>query len=360
MPSSRDQGRQRIPVGVLGATGAVGQRMVSLLAEHPWFDLVELAASSRSAGRRFGDSVRWVLPDPLPEGASRLTVRGLEPGDGPFAARILFSALDASVAGETEERLAAAGHAVVSNSKNHRLDPDVPLVIPEVNREHFALIPAQKLARSSAGFIVTNPNCSASGLTMALAPIESAFGIESLVVATLQAVSGAGYPGLPSLDILDNVVPFIPGEEEKIEREPKKMLGSVSKDGRSIEESGMSITAMVHRVPVVDGHLVSVLVRPEAAVRTEDVRAVWREWSRTRALDLPTGTPQPLVYVDSDDRPQTRLDRDRGKGMTTTLGRLREAPGGSFRFVCLSHNTVRGAAGAAILNAEVLVQEDFV
>jgi aspartate-semialdehyde dehydrogenase len=296
----------------------------------------------------------------LPDSAGRIRVRGLDPADGPFRARILFSSLDAEIAGEAEGRLAAAGHAIVSNSRNHRLDTDVPLVIPEVNHEHLALIPSQRRRLASDGFIVTNPNCSSAGLTMALAPIHEAFGIESLVVATLQAVSGAGYPGLPSMDILDNAVPFIPGEEEKIEREPCKMLGRLADGGSRIDEAEIPIAAMVHRVPVVDGHLVSACVRTKERVTPEAVLAAWREWSRRRALDLPTAPAQPLLYLDSPDRPQTRLDRDLGSGMTTAIGRLRPAPGGGLRFACLSHNTIRGAAGAAVLNAELLVRENYV
>lgn len=347
----------KIPVGVLGATGAVGQRMVSLLAAHPWFELVELAASARSASKPYGEAAAWKLASALPEHAGRLRVRSIEASGGPFAARILFSALDSEVAGEAETRLAAAGHAVVSNSKNHRMAPDVPLVIPEVNREHLALIPAQKRRLGSSGFIVTNPNCSSTGLTMALAPLHEAFGLEAVVVATLQAVSGAGYPGLPSLDILDNVVPYIAGEEEKIESEPRKMLGRLASDGASIEEAPLTIAAMVHRVPVVDGHLVSVHLRTKKAATTEDLLAAWRAWSQRRRLDLPTAPEHPLVYLDAPDRPQTRLDRELGAGMSTALGRLRSGADGSFRFVCLSHNTLRGAAGASVVNAELLVRE---
>jgi aspartate-semialdehyde dehydrogenase len=349
--------KQRIEVGVLGATGAVGQRMVSLLEGHPWFDLVELAASGRSAGKPYGEAATWRLSTSIPEAAARLTVRSLEPGAPPFRSKILFSALDASVAGETEARMAAAGHAVVSNSKNHRLDPEVPLVIPEVNHEHLGLIAARRASgKDAGGFIVTNPNCSATGLTMALAPIHERFEIEHLVVATLQAVSGAGYPGLPSMDILDNAVPYIAGEEDKIESEPQKMLGRLSADGSRIEEAAFPIVALVHRVPVVDGHLVSVVVRTRRAAPLEKVRAAWADWSSSRALDLPSAPAQPLVYMDAPDRPQTRLDRDLGRGMSCALGRLREAPGGGFRFSCLSHNTIRGAAGAAVLNAELLVR----
>lgn len=355
-----DAPSKKIPVGVLGATGAVGQRMVSLLADHPWFQLVELAASERSAGKTYAQAATWRLAGPLPASAGALPVRGLAPADGDFRAAILFSALDASVAGEVETRLAAAGHAVVSNSKNHRMGEDVPLVIPEVNHEHLSLIPAQRRRLGSEGFIVTNPNCSSTGLTMALAPLHERFGVATVVAATLQAVSGAGYPGLPSMDILDNVVPYIGGEEEKIEIEPRKMLGRVASGGGGIDEAAIAITAMVHRVPVIDGHLVSALVTTRERADVADVLEAWRSWSRARALDLPTAPREPLVYLEAPDRPQTRLDRDLGAGMTTTLGRLRPAPGGALRFVCLSHNTLRGAAGAAVLNAELLVREKYV
>jgi aspartate-semialdehyde dehydrogenase len=334
--------------------------MVSLLARHPWLELIELAASSRSAHRAYAEAVRWSLPVPLPHEAAALRVRRLDGADGPFRSRILFSALDAEVAGEAEARLAGAGHAIVSNSKNHRLVADVPLVIPEVNREHLALIPAQRRRLGSGGCIVTNPNCSSTGMTMALAPILEAFGIESVVVATLQAVSGAGYPGLPSMDILDNVVPYIAGEEEKIESEPLKMLGRLAAGGDRIEGASLPIAAMVHRVSVVDGHLVSLFVTTGRPADPAGIRAAWSEWSSARALDLPTAPAAPLHYFEQPDRPQTRLDRDLGGGMTTTLGRLRASSERSFRFVCLSHNTLRGAAGASVLNAELLVREGYV
>jgi aspartate-semialdehyde dehydrogenase len=349
----------RIPVAVLGATGAVGQRMVSLVADHPWFELAELAASSRSAGKPYGEAAAWRLAAPLPPAAGRIRVRSLGEEEGPFRSRLLLSALDAEIAGETEERLASEGHAVVSNAKSHRLDPDVPLVIPEVNHEHLRLLEAQRRRRGGKGFIVTNPNCSATGLTMALAAIQERFGIESLVVATLQAVSGAGYPGLPSLDILDNAIPFIPGEEEKIEREPRKMLGSLSAAQDSVLEAGFPIAAMVHRVPVVDGHLVSVLARTRDDAPADAVLRAWSEWNRARALSTPTAPADPLVYLPGADRPQSRLDRDLGGGMSTAIGRLRPAPGGGFQFTCLAHNTLRGAAGAALLNAEILAEQGW-
>ena len=351
---------RRIPVGVLGATGAVGQRMVSLLQSHPWFELIELAASPRSAGKPYGEVVSWRLGSPLSTQAGRLVVRGLEPQSDPFRSKIVFSALDSDVAGEAETRLAGQGLAVVSNSKNHRLDPDVPLVIPEVNQEHLALIAFQRRRSSTGGFIVTNPNCSATGLTMALAPIQERFGITHLLVATLQAVSGAGYPGLPSMDILDNTVPYIAGEEEKIEREPKKMLGRLTPAGDGIEEAGFPIAAMVHRVGVVDGHLVSAWVKTAQSAAAKDILSAWDAWARERALDLPSAPREPLAYLEGIDRPQPRLDRDRGKGMTTTVGRLRPSALGGFHFSCLSHNTIRGAAGAALLNAELLVRDGLV
>jgi len=369
---------QRISAAVLGATGAVGQRMVSLLADHPWFELGELVASERSAGRAYGEAVSWRLPCPLPDAAARLVVRALPPTlhsrpksttgglastpphtDDPLRSRVLFSALDADLAGPVEEVLAAAGHAVVSNAKSHRLDPDVPLVIPEVNGGHMALIGAQRRRLGTEGFIVTNPNCSATGLTMALAAIEESVGVDTAVVATLQAVSGAGYPGLPSLDILDNVVPFIAGEEEKLEREPLKMLGRLSASSERINEAGFTIAAMVHRVPVVDGHLVSALVRMRREASLDSIRRAWVEWSRSRALGLPSAPAEPLIVLDAIDRPQTRLDRDAAGGMATTIGRVRSAPGGGIRFTCVAHNTLRGAAGAAVLNAELLVREGY-
>jgi aspartate-semialdehyde dehydrogenase len=336
----------RIPVAVLGATGAVGQRFVSLLDGHPWFRVAALAASDRSAGKRYGDVVRWFLPEPIPDWAAAMTVVPCAPG---FEARLAFSGLDAAVAGEIEEAFARAGVAVVSNSRNHRMDPDVPLLVPEINADHLDLIADQKRRRPGNGFIVTNPNCSTVGLAMAVAPLHRAFGIRRVVVATLQAISGAGYPGLASVDILDNVIPYIGAEEGKMESETLKILGEARRP------AAFAVSAHCHRVHVSDGHTVAVSIETGTKATPEEATRVLREFrSPLGDLGLPSLPEAPIRVRDEADRPQPKFDRMTGRGMVVSVGRVRRCPVLDLKFVALVHNTIRGAAGAAILNAELL------
>ncbi len=340
----------KIPVGVLGATGAVGQRFVQLLAGHPWFEVTDVAASDRSAGKSFRDACRWRLAGEPPAAVASLTVKTTE---GPFQARLLFSGLDSSVAGEVEAALARRGHAVVSNSRNHRMDDDVPLLIPEVNAEHLAALDVQR-KKTGGGYIVTNPNCSVVGLAMALAPLHKAIGIESVAVVTLQALSGAGYPGVASLDVADNVIPYIGGgEEEKIETEPRKILGDFA--GGAFRPADVRISASVHRVAVSDGHTMAAFLRLKRQAQAAEARellAGFRGEPQQRAL--PSAPQRPIHVLDGDDRPQPRLDRDRERGMAVSVGRVRADGHFHLKLEALVHNTIRGAAGAAILNAELL------
>jgi aspartate-semialdehyde dehydrogenase len=341
-----------IEVGVLGATGTVGQQFVRLLERHPWFRASWLAGSERSEGKRYEDAAPWRLSAPMPEVARNMVVQPPTPGKGP---QLVFSALDASVATEIEGAFAAAGHIVVSNARNYRMDPHVPLLVPEVNAEHLALVPGQADARGWKGRIVTNPNCSTVFLAMALAPLR-AFGLTSVTVTTLQAVSGAGYPGVPSLDILGNVVPFIGGEEEKIESETKRILGALS-DGAVVPHD-VVISATTTRVPVLDGHTESVSATLAQSVSIDDVRSAFDAFrGRPQEYGLPTAPAQPIVHLTESNRPQPRLDAERGGGMVVFVGRLRPCAVASIKFIALGHNTVRGAAGAAILNAELMKQE---
>ncbi len=345
----------QIPVGVLGATGAVGQRFVQLLAGHPLFEIAELAGSDRSAGHRYGEAATWRLPGGPPPEAARLVVKSC---DGPFRSRLLFSSLDASVAGEIEARLAASGHAVVSNARNHRMAADVPLLIPEINPDHLDALSMQR-KRTGGGYVVTNPNCSVVGLAMAMAPLERSFGIASVHVVTLQALSGAGYPGVASMDIADNVIPFIGGgEEEKIESEPRKILGRWS-DGR-FEVAPFPISASVHRVFVSDGHTLAAFVRLNRAIGADEaIEALARFRGEPQERRLPSAPEQPIHVLRAADRPQPRLDRDRERGMAVSVGRVRQDGERGLKLTALVHNTVRGAAGAAILNAELLHARDL-
>src|SRR5499425_46183 len=342
--------------GVLGATGIVGQRLVKLLAGHPWFQLAEVAASERSSGRTYAEAVRWHLKAPILEIARELVVKGVEPT---LDCDFVFSALDSSVAGPIEEDFARAGYPVVSNSRNHRMDADVPLLIPEVNASHLDAIPEQQKRRGyDTGFIVTNPNCSTAGLVLVLKPLADVFGLEKIFVVTLQAISGAGYPGVPSLDILGNVVPFISGEEEKMEAEPQKLLGKW--DGSRFIEAGLGISAHCNRVPVVDGHLECASLRLKKTATLDEVREALRTFEVSPELaSLPTGLKHPVVVHDGDDRPQPRKDANAGHGMAAVVGRVRECPLLDVKLTLLSHNLVRGAAGAALLNAELLAARGF-
>ncbi|HET9947887.1 MAG TPA: aspartate-semialdehyde dehydrogenase [Longimicrobiales bacterium] len=340
----------QVPVAVLGATGAVGQTFIRLLAGHPFFRVAEVAASERSAGKRYRDAMTWHEGE-LPEEVADLEVVPCDPAS--VSSKVVFSALDASVAGEVEQAFAAAGAVVLSNAKNHRMDADVPLVIPEVNADHLALVDAQRVARGWPGAIVTNANCAVTVATVPLAPLHRAFGVRKVVVATMQAVSGAGYPGVASLDILGSVIPYIGGEEEKIERELKKMLGSL--DGGRIEPAPIAVSAHANRVPVEHGHTACLTVGLERSASPEEAIEVLERWRGHEIVrGLPSAPEEPLVLRREPDRPQARKDVETGRGMATVVGRVRSDPLFDLRLVALSHNTVRGAAGGSILNAEVL------
>ncbi len=338
---------QQVEVGILGATGMVGQRFIELLAHHPWFRPTWLAASDRSSGKLYGDAVRWKLATPLPDEFARIPLSIATPEGAP---KVIFAALDTDIALDLEPRFAAAGCAVISNSSAFRMDQGVPLVIPEVNPGHLAL--ADRQTWPNGGSIVTNPNCSAIGLVLALKPLDDAFGLESLFVVTMQAVSGAGYPGVAALDILGNVVPFIRNEEEKMVAETAKLLGAYA-DGH-VQPLPFKMTAHCNRVPVEDGHTESVSVKLKTPATREQILEAWRSFTPLRALHLPTAPAQPVEYVEGEDRPQPRLDRMRGAGMAAVVGRLRPCTLLDWKFTVLSHNTIRGAAGAALLNAELL------
>jgi aspartate-semialdehyde dehydrogenase len=342
-----------IPVGILGATGMVGQQFIALLADHPWFKVTYLGASERSAGKRYTEAAAWRLPNRLPDEVSRLVVEAAAPANAP---KLVFSGLDSSVAGEIEAAFAQAGHIVVSNSRNYRLFDTVPLMIPEVNAEHLKLLDVQGEAQGWKGRIITNPNCATVVLAMALAPLCQ-FGLTSTIITTLQAISGAGYPGVPSWDILGNIIPHIGGgEEEKVETETRKILGSLA-EGR-IENHPVRLSATTTRVPVQNGHTGSISVGLEQKPTPEAIIDAWRSFrGRPQELDLPSAPPQPLVYLDEVNRPQPLLDANRDGGMTVSIGRLRPCPLFDYKFVALGHNTIRGAAGAAILNAELMHSE---
>lgn len=340
----------KIKVGVLGATGMVGQRLVELLKSHPWFELAELAASEKSANKTYEEAMegRWKVSAQIPENARKMKIRECLPNLG---CKLVFSALDSSVAGAIEEDFAGNGYIVSSNSRNHRMENDVPLLIPEVNQEHLSIIQKQK-KRFGKGFIVTNPNCSAIGLVMALKPLHGAFGVKEVFVTTMQALSGAGYPGVASLDILDNVVPYINGEEEKIETESLKLLGKIKNDGFYFAD--IKISAQCNRVNVKDGHLEAVNVRLVRKASLGQVKNAFRNFNPLKGLGLPSAPNPPIIVMEEIDRPQPKYDRDLGNGMAVAVGRIRKCNILDYKFLVLSHNTIRGAAGAAILNAELM------
>ncbi|QDV08829.1 Aspartate-semialdehyde dehydrogenase [Planctomycetes bacterium Poly30] len=333
---------EKIPVAILGSTGMVGQRFLSLLDDHPRFRVTQVLASSRSAGMRYAEATRWGLPTEMPAWARDLVVGDANALPDEGRVRLAFSALDASVAREVEATYAEAGIFVVSNASAYRMDPEVPLVVPEVNADHLDLVRSQRFGQ---GGIVCNPNCSTIGLVLALAPLHRAFGVEEVAVTTLQAASGAGYPGVPSLDLIDNVVPFISGEEEKLALEPAKILGTLEGDARGIAAAQIVVSPQCFRVPVIDGHTLSVSVRLAGDPGRDEVLRAWQDAAQA----------VPLRYTSAADRPQPRLDRDFSGGMGITIGRLRPCPVLGFRFVALSHNTVRGAAGGAIATAEAVL-----
>ena len=343
---------KKIKVGILGATGSVGQKFIELLSDHPWFEIAEVAASERSAGKAYKDAVNWILSSPLPPSVANLIVKNCEPG---LETKLVFSGLDSSIAGTVETEFANAGYIVVSNSKNHRMDSDVPLLVPEINAEHLQLVKHQKFKE---GCIVTNPNCSTIGMVLALKPLHDNFGLESVNVVTMQALSGAGYPGVSSLDIIDNVIPFISGEEPKLELEPLKILGKLNSD--SIEYEKIKISAQCNRVAVIDGHLECVQVKLKKKASIEEMKKAWKNFSgEPQKLNLPTAPLKPIYYFEEDKYPQPRIHRNLDKGMAVSIGRLREDPLFDYKFVILSHNTNRGAAGGAILCAELLKAQNY-
>jgi aspartate-semialdehyde dehydrogenase len=345
--------KEKIDVGILGATGTVGQQFIALLEGHPWFRTTWLAASERSSGKRYGD-LAWRLPVPTPADVAKLSVDALKPGVGP---KLVFSALDSSIAGQAEDEFAAAGHIVLSNSRNHRMDALVPLLIPEINADHLGLLPAQRREEKRRGAIITNPNCSTMFLAMALAALRK-FQPKRVLVTTLQALSGAGYPGVASLDATANVIPIVDGEEEKMETETRKILGEL-REG-TIVPHPMTISAATTRVPVVNGHTETVSVEFEDAVSREEILDAFKAFSgEPQELRLPSAPPQPVIYWDAPNRPQPRLDVERDGGMVVHVGRLRICPVLGYKFVILGHNTIRGAAGAAILNAELMAAKNL-
>lgn len=339
---------ERLPVAVLGATGSVGQKFVALLADHPWFEVVAVTASDRSAGKLYSEAVGWVQPLPIPAHVAAMTILPCEP---PGNISLAFSALDASVAGDIEVAFAEAGCVVVSNARNHRMAEHVPLLIPEVNADHLALVDHQPYG---SGGIITNPNCSTIGLVLALKPLHDEYRLQKVHVVTMQAISGAGLPGLSNSEFPDNVIPYIAGEEEKIRIESQKILGQLN--GSCVESAGFEVSAQCNRVPVMDGHMESVSVALEKPATIPDIIRLWEEFrGDLESLDLPSAPKSPLVYMTQDAYPQPRLHRDLGKGMTVSVGRLQPCPILGFKFVVLSHNTIRGAAGGAILAAELAV-----
>jgi aspartate-semialdehyde dehydrogenase len=343
---------RKIQVGILGGTGMVGQHFVKFLQNHPWFELTWLGASDRSAGKKYREAAQWHLGGETPASVADIVVDECKPGNAP---KLVFSATDASVATEIEQAFAKAGHVVVSNSRNHRMELDVPLLVPEINPDHLKLVPVQQRNRGWKGIIVTNPNCSTVVLTMALAPLKP-FGITKVIATTMQAISGAGYPGVPSMDILGNVIPYIGGEEEKMEQETQKILGDMH--GERVRDLAAAVSAHCNRVAVVDGHTVTVSVALSTAVAEADLlRAFELYTSVPQERKLPSAPPAPVIYMAQSNRPQPRKDVEREHGMAVFVGRVRPCPVLDFKFVAMGHNTVRGAAGAAVLNAELMVSE---
>ncbi len=345
-----------IRIGILGATGMVGQRFVQLLEGHPQFEVTALAASERSRGKTYAEACVWRLPGDMPQSVSALNVSAPQP---PLDCDLVFSSLPGDMAREVEGAFVRAGYPVISNSSAYRMDEDVPLLIPEINHEHLALIDRQrKVGGARGGFIVTNPNCSTITFALALAPLHARFGIEAVVVTTMQALSGAGYPGVASLDLVDNVLPYVANEEEKVETETLKILGRINEG--QIRHADIRISAQCNRVNVVDGHMAAVRVKLKERASLEEVREALASFtSLPQELRLHSAPERPLIVRDEVDRPQPRLDRDAGHGMSATVGRILPDKVLDYRFVALSHNTIRGAAGAAILNAELLVASGY-
>jgi aspartate-semialdehyde dehydrogenase len=345
----------KIPVGILGATGVVGQRFIQMLEHHPWFEVAWLAASDRSEGKPYAEAARWRLKTPIPPAVAAMRVSPATPAGAP---KVIFAALDSGIASELEPRFADSGCAVVSNSSALRMHQNVPLVIPEVNADHIKLIDGQAWRKKSGGYVVTNPNCSAIGLVLALAPLQQRFGLEAVMAVTMQAVSGAGYPGVASLDILGNVIPYIAKEEEKMEEETRKLLGQMN--GTKVVPATFRMSAQCNRVAVEDGHTESVSIRLKSKAKPEEIITEWNSFrAEPQELQLPSAPKNPVVYFAAPDRPQPRFDIDLGAGMTTAVGRLRPCGVLDWKFTVLSHNTIRGAAGAAVLNAELLKAKGY-
>lgn len=343
---------KKIDIAILGATGSVGQKFVELLSDHPWFQIAEVAASEKSSGKKYKDATNWIMQSKLEDRVAELEVKSCQPN---LDSKFVFSALDASVAGEIESDFAKAGYYVISNARNHRFDNDVPLVIPEVNPDHLEIVKQQKFGK---GFIVTNPNCSTIGLVLALKPLHEKFGIESVNVVTMQAISGGGYPGIPSMDILDNVIPFISGEENKMETEPLKILGII-KDNK-LEHAQIKISAQCNRVAVQDGHLEAVQIKFTNKPTKPEIIDIWNNFkAEPQVLNLPSAPKNPIIYFENDKHPQPKTHRNLDKGMAVSVGRLRECSLFDYKFVVLSHNTIRGAAGGTILVAELLKAKGF-
>lgn len=346
----------KIPVAVLAATGAVGQRFVQLLADHPWFEVKAVTGSERTAGRPYGEGVRWVLPGPIPPAVARLTV---QPTTTDLDVPVLFSALPSQEARDLEPRFAAAGYAVVTNASAFRMADGVPLLIPEINPDHTALIPCQQEQRGWSGFIVASPNCSTTSIVLPMKVFQDAFGLEAAVITTMQAISGAGYPGVPSMAILDNVIPHIGGEDEKLETEPKKLLGTLVEG--QLQMADLRLSAQANRVPVMDGHLASVSVGLTEAATVRDAVDALTSWQPPAVCaELPTSPARPLIYRHEADRPQPRLDREAADGMAWSVGKVRPCNVLDLRYMAITHNTLRGAASGAILNAELLVVQGFI
>lgn len=343
---------EKIPVAILGATGTVGQKFVELLTSHPWFEIVALAASDRSVGKRYADAMNWNMLSALPKNIADMPVSACTPN---LACKVVFSGLDSSVAGVIEENFANHGYTVISNSSNHRMGKTVPLLVPEINSHHLGLIQHQNFQK---GAIITNPNCSVIGLTMALKPLLDKWGIEAVNVVTLQALSGAGYPGVASMDILDNVIPFISNEEAKVESEPLKIMGTF--ENQEITPYPMRFSAQCTRVSVADGHLACVSVKLKNKADKNEIIKAWNTFkAEPQNLELPTAPKQPIHYLEEEKHPQPKLHRNLERGMAVSVGRLRECPLFDWKFVVLSHNTIRGAAGCAILNAELMAKQGY-
>jgi aspartate-semialdehyde dehydrogenase len=348
--------KKRIPVGILAATGAVGQRFVQLLVDHPWFEITAVTGSERTVGQPCGQGVNWVVPGDPPPAVGDLVVQETRPSlDVP----VVFSALPTSQAREWEPKFAAAGYAVVTNASAYRMTADVPLLIPEINPDHTGLIPAQQAGRDWPGFIVASPNCSTTSAVLPMKVLQDAFGLQAAIMTTLQAISGAGYPGVPSMAIMDNVVPHIGGEDEKLEAEPKKLLGELK--GSVIEPAAIDLSAQANRVPVTDGHLASISLKLGKPVTPADAIAALENWQPPAVCaELPSSPQRALIYRRQSDRPQPRLDRDAEKGMAWTVGKVRECGVLDLRLLSITHNTLRGAASGSVLNAELLLKQGYI